>query len=512
MANVCASMQVAQCCQTQPMPIQALRVKTLTNRHPNKTYHQMSNKSDNRAEQERAGANAKIDGSKIRKNACAQVEIPHGSDLQNPPPFMEQESAGLTADVFDNLPDLLKDACLILKEQAEKEVFLVGAIGVISGLLPNVRGFYDTQYYGCNLYVYILGAYGTGKGGLSLSRRLGMAVHNRRKELSTQLQAKYKQDCIEAKEQNQPEPEKPGNLMLFFPANNSKSGLLELLTDNDGRGILYETEGDTLADALKTEHGMYSDVLRKAFHQEPISMFRRTASEHREIENPYLSVVLSSTLDQYQKLITNIQNGLFSRFLHFILTPSRNFKDVFDDDKRGYPDYFDKLGLIFLDIYSYLEALQDPIEFEMTTKQKIQFLDVFGGCKEEVGEFVSTELDGMVNRLGLICFRLAMMFTVLRNFGTGDYSLTMICTDLDFENALRVVDVFKCHTIKVYYDLPQPKISKRAEFEKELIEKAAQVTQSGYLRKAGKSYSEIAEIVLKNAALKGTIWRWLNIR
>lgn len=436
------------------------------------------------------------------------ISIPYGADLGNPPLLDVQKPPALTAEVFDNLPGLLKDACSVLEEQAEKEVFLVGALGVISGLLPNVRGFYDTQYYGCNLYCYVLGAYGTGKGGLQLAYRLGNEIHLRRKEKSARMLAQYKQDCIEAKENKQAEPVKPGNKMLFFPANISKSGFVELLSDNDGTGVLFETEGDTLADALKTDYGGFSDVLRKAFHHERISFYRRSGSELREVEKPYLSVVLSSTTDQYQKLVPSIQNGLFSRFLHFHLTPCRDFKNVFKESKHNYPEYFDELGKRLFDIHSYLETLSKPIEFGMQEHQKADFVSIFGEWKKELGDMVSTDLDGTVNRLGLICFRLAMIFTALRHFGEADFPFALICTDTDFENALRIVEVLKCHALMVYYDLPRPPVSKNnVDFQNTITEKAELFTLCETLWRQGGKPLEIAK---RTGIPKSTVYRFLN--
>ena len=54
--------------------------------------------------------------------------------------------------------------------------------------------------------------------------------------------------------------------MLIIPANNSSTGLFLNLNDNQGVGLLFETEGDTLAQTFKSEHGNYSDGFRKAFH------------------------------------------------------------------------------------------------------------------------------------------------------------------------------------------------------------------------------------------------------
>lgn len=242
------------------------------------------------------------------KDTNFPFEIPDGTDLND---LGSDSAAAFPAAVFNDLPPVLRDACELLADRTEREVFLVGALAVLSGLLPNVRGFYDQQFYSPNLFCYILAPYGSGKGTLKLARALGEAVHAHKKEVSANLYAEYRRQLKEYQQDknNTEEPAHPGNKMLFLPANNSKSGIYQLLHENAGRGILFETEGDTLADSLKQEQGDFSDLLRKTFHHEPVSFFRRTDREHREIEAPEMSVILSSTPDQYLKLIPTVQNG-----------------------------------------------------------------------------------------------------------------------------------------------------------------------------------------------------------
>ncbi len=418
---------------------------------------------------------------------------------------------GLPLDIFDNLPPVLRDACNHLADRTEREVFLVGALGVVSGLLPNVRGFYDQQFYGPNLFVYILAPYGSGKGMLRYARALGEAIHERQKEISAGLFAAYREQLKEYKQPGSTtdEPVKPGNKMLFVPANNSKSGLIELIHGNEERGILYETESDTLADALKTEHGNFSDLLRKAFHHEPVSFYRRTGDELREMSTPHLAVVLSSTPDQYRKLVPNVQNGLFSRFLHFTLTPAKGFRNVFDTKKQDYPDYFNRLSDGFLEVYKQLETLEgQPIEFDLRDEHKARFLELFGKWKTAFGEHVSPDMEGTANRLGLICFRLAMILTAVRNFWEGDYTRRMVCSDADFENALRLVEVFKDHALNIFYQLPRPEVSADAAgLDRELIEKADKVAQVRSLYAKHKNVRKVAEL---SGVPKSTVSRWLS--
>ena len=106
---------------------------------------------------------------------------------------------------------------------------------------------------------------------------------------------------------------------LIIPANSSASSLISILHDNDGIGLLFETEGDTLSQTLKSEHGNYSDLLRKAFHHETISMSRRKDREYLEIDNPRVSVVLAGTPEQVRHLIPDAENGLLSRFIFYFI-------------------------------------------------------------------------------------------------------------------------------------------------------------------------------------------------
>jgi len=91
------------------------------------------------------------------------------------------------------------------------------------------------------------------------------------------------------------------------------------LGDSDKRGLIFETEGDTLAKAFKSDYGDFSDGFRNAFQHEPISYYRRTDKEYVEIDRPCLSALLSGTPKQITTLIPNAENGLFSRFMFYVM-------------------------------------------------------------------------------------------------------------------------------------------------------------------------------------------------
>jgi len=428
---------------------------------------------------------------------------------------LNKEVGSFTADVYDNLPPILADCCATLSDHTEREVFLIGSLAVLSGILPNVHGFYDQQYYKPHLFCFVIANYGSGKGSLKLAYQLGKQIHAMQKERSAQNIADWKQEASEAAQSKppQPQPPHPGNKMTFIPANNSKSGLIELMEQNDGKGILFETEGDTLADALKTEHGNFSDILRKSFHHEKIAFYRRTDHELKEIENPALAVILSATPDQYAKLIPTPCNGLFSRFMHFCPEPNKDFRDVFDASRQKYPAHFDAAGEKFKAIFEVLESLETPIEYALSTPQRKPFLEYFSDLKSEFFEYVSPDMEGTSHRLALIAFRISMILTAVRSFEEGDFSAKIHCAQIDFDNTMRIMEVLKRHTLQVFHRLPKP--AERAEYtamKNELSEKAGQIAQAHVLLKQGKSYGQIAKIVLGDEKFKQKVHYWLNAK
>jgi len=423
----------------------------------------------------------------------------------------DSESGSFPAEVYENLPPILAGCCDTLSDHTEREVFLIGALAVLSGILPNVHGFYDDQFYTPHLFCFVIANHGSGKGSLKLAYQLGKKIHAMQKERSVQEIAAWKQQASEAIQNKQEPPPHPGNKMTFIPANNSKSGLIELMSENEGKGIIFETEGDTLADALKTDHGNFSDILRKAFHHERIAFYRRTGKENIEIENPALAAILSATFDQYIKQVPTPCNGLFSRIMHFCPKANSEFRDVFDEKRKKYPEYFDGAGETFKAFFETLEGLEKPIVYALSTPQRKPFLDYFSKLKSEFMEYISPDMEGTSHRLALIAFRISMILSAVRHFDEGDFSEKIFCTQIDFDNTLRIMEVLKTHTLEVFNRLPKP--SERAEYtalKNELSEKAEQVAKAILYRQQGMSYADIAETLLNDKNKKSTIYNWVN--
>lgn len=451
------------------------------------------------------------------------VNIPENFDMNNgieptPPPPPMAEFADIPEEVFDCLPPQLAIACSRFHRQNEKELFLISALGVLSGMMPNVQGMYFGRQVMPNLYCFITGKYGTGKGAMIWARDLGEATEAYREQQAQQSRKAYndanalymRQQKLYEKGKMQTAPEAPAppkSLKLFLPANSSKTGLLQLLQENNGRGIMFETEGDTLADMLRQKYGDFSDVLRKAFHHEPVSYYRRTDSEDVKINNPALSVVISGTPDQLRHLIPSIDNGLFSRFIFYALQGDAPFHNPWSTDNSDMQAHFNAMSAHFLHMYKGLEARQEPLQFLLQPHQEKLFVTMFDASKTEL-RMVGEDLEGTINRLGLICYRIAMILTLVRFPNVKD-DLCITCIDSDFNNAMLLSQHLLGYSLYVYEQL-KPKHTTNTTFVRRDVNKENTIRACCDAYRMGTPYDKIAQLVLGKATGASTVFRWIK--
>jgi len=374
--------------------------------------------------------------------------------------------------VFENLPTFLKDICNITDLADEKDILLLGSIVTLSSCVPNVFGYYHNRKVLANLFLFVTAQASAGKGMLTHCTRLVNPIQKRLRDESLLLKSQYERDYndYQAIKKTNPaaeKPQRPPEKMLFIPANNSASGVLQLLNDNNGKGLIFETEGDTLAYAFKSDYGNYSDAFRKAFHHETIRYYRKTDREFVDLEQPCLSAVLSGTPKQVQNLIPDAENGLFSRFMFYYLQMSSVWKDVFErKTENGLDEYFDVFGSRYYELFKELNSSIN-IEFTLTVSQQNQFNNTFEHWQTKYETLLGFEYNATVRRLGLITFRMAMIFSVLRILETGNLSRRIVCEERDFQNAIAITEVLVIHAKKVFSELPQSVVAPKRENREE---------------------------------------------
>ncbi|MEI6050096.1 MAG: DUF3987 domain-containing protein [Bacteroidota bacterium] len=384
----------------------------------------------------------------------------------------EEKLPVFSPDIYNHLPHFLQEICKITSSADEKDLLLLGSLVVLSSCIPNVYGYYHDRKVNANLYLFVTAPASAGKGILTHCTRLVYPVHKKLREESQILKIEYEREYneymnIRKKNPAADKPQKPPEKMLFIPANNSASGVFQLLNDNNGKGLIFETEGDTMAFAFKSDYGNYSDGFRKAFHHETIRYYRKTDREFVDIECPCLSAVLSGTPRQVQNLIPEIENGLFSRFIFYYLEMSSVWKDVFQRKAdNGLDEYFDRFAQQYYELFEILKSKLN-IEFTLAASQQQQFNGTFARWQNFYETLVGREYTATVRRLGLITFRMTMIFSVLRILENGELPQKLVCEERDFQNAISITEVLIVHAKKVFSELPQPLVVPKRENREE---------------------------------------------
>lgn len=370
----------------------------------------------------------------------------------------ETEGPTITDTLPYPLPDFLQKVIARNKSTEDADLLLLGALAVISACLPGISGEYDEFVYYPNFFLFITGNASAGKGRLALCRAIAEPIHEALREKNERENVEYEKKLAvynaAKNKQDLDKPKAPPLRILFIPANSSATAFYQTLSENDEKGLMFETEGDTLATTFSADHGHYSEGFRQSFQHEPISYTRRKDREYVHVQRPRLSAVLSGTPRQIQNLITDTENGLFSRFVFYRLPTRITWHNVFAKSGKGNINQnFADLGTEFFDFYTELMNAPETV-FTFTEDQQDKFNAIFEELQYDSVLRCNVDIVSSVRRLGLVTFRIAMIFSVLRMMEDGVFGEDITCREDDYENALHVGRILLEHIIAVYNTLP----------------------------------------------------------
>lgn len=365
--------------------------------------------------------------------------------------------------IRSNLPSIMQRIVEDSSSDVDADILILGSLTVFSACIPNVYGVYDRREVFANLFLFVTARASAGKGRLSLCRHLAaplhQALHDKHKKLLKKYEAAQAAYVVSRKKGIAVPPKEPPFLTLFLPANSTATVVYQTLAQNDGVGLLFETEGDTLANAFNSDLGNYSDGFRKAFHHETISYLRKKDHEYVEIVKPKFSAVLSGTPQQVFNLIPDAENGLFSRFIFYVMETELVWHNTFAT--HGCTTADEKFKKIGKDFCAFLKKFPTrPIQFTLSRSQMDRFYNFFEATQLRYAQQYGDEIVASVRRLGLILFRFAMILTVLRQMDKAPKKTKkdvrqLVCSDIDFDSSLSMVKVLLQHSAAVFQSLPR---------------------------------------------------------
>ena len=206
-------------------------------------------------------------------------------------------------------------------------------------------------------------------------------------------------------------------------------------------------------------------MLRKAFHSEKISISRKTNNEYFEINNPRLAVALSGTPQQVYNIIASAEDGLFSRFVFYVFKTNSKWIDPSPYGSRvNLTDHFAKLSNVVYEMVLFLDSGKTKIH--LTKEQWDKFNPTFSEYLSQISAFVSEDAQSIVKRLGLVLYRMCMIFTSIRKFQAQEQATDIQCLDEDFETASQLIEVYLKHNILMFENLPKQEDEENGPFKK----------------------------------------------
>ena len=383
----------------------------------------------------------------------------------------EEELPHFPQSVYDSLPPFLRQVMDCSSQSEDRDMVLMGSLTCLSATLHNVCGKYDGNVWFPMLYFFVMADAGMGKGALTYCRQLVVPINKQLREISEQQIREYKEAQKLAKQDGEhASGEEPKRRTLFIPTNSSASAFVEQLDNNEGIGLMFDTECDTLSAVLKSDFGDYSSYLRKAYHHEPIEISRRKDNEFRCIEEPKLALCLSGTPEQLHTLTPDAENGLYSRILTYHIPFRAEFRDTlvedaFDDDviSSSLRERFYKLGLKYQQMResffrggSYFVCIPGHL--------CSVFNSHFREVNQQTVDEVSNAMQGIVRRIAFAVFRIMMVLTAIRfmdevanpsALAHGGKPVRLTCSDEDFHIAMEIGKVLTYHSIYCYAHLPK---------------------------------------------------------
>lgn len=163
---------------------------------------------------------------------------------------------------------------------------------------------------------------------------------------------------------------------------------------------------------------------------------------------------MSGTPKQVFNIISSAEDGLFSCFIFYIFKIDAIW---LDPSPKGNPinltDYFKKQSDEVFKMVQFYE--RDELILKLTDEQWDRFNPTFSSYLHQINTFVSEDALSVVKRLGVIVFRICMLFTAIRKYKSNAHQKEIECSDIDFETALTLSQVYLQHSVKMFENLPK---------------------------------------------------------
>lgn len=359
------------------------------------------------------------------------------------------------------LPEPLAQITGPVENELHRLALLTACITTIGAVTPTVTTLYNDKEYSPSLYFFLCGPPGSGKSciepALHLVKLVDGEIHQESRKKLNEFRRKQAAHARLKGESVEPPPEKPERKMLIVPADSTAPVLVRAICNNRSV-LLFDTEADSLQNALRTETGDASPALRKAWHGERVDQARVGDDLLVSTDRPCLSMVLSGTPDQILVLIKHVASGLTSRFRFIMLPQQRTFTNPFRTGPHEVQLIAQKYQESILELWTYAVSDNHDKGFRvsLTTAQQERLVRHYKTLYEDEIEDADA---GTTLRSGIVVVRIATVLTTLRHwFMYQTLATEMTVSEEDFETALALGEFLRQDTDRLVQSLKQQSV------------------------------------------------------
>jgi len=370
----------------------------------------------------------------VAQGALRGILMHHESYELGDTPLFEQST-------YYRLPDMLK---FIGKQDKSRnaDVILMSILTALSSTSYFMRGMYFDNYLYPNLNAFVIAPSAQGKGNARNAERIITAYEL---EVNSGYNFGKKQ------------------FRHIISGNNSYANLISALNKNNGKGLIFETEGDVVSQNFKNDWGDYSTVIRQLFHNETIRYERKgNGGENIIIRDPKLALLLTMTPGQLNALVKSRENGMFSRVMFYNYNDEMQYMSP--KPHSGRISAVDTSIDTIVKHYNELriKSADRIIEFKLTDDQWTYFDTINEARFNKWPALYGQGYSDIITRLGLIMFKIAMVITTTR-LDTNIFIKKVTCHDDDLETAKEITNVLFYHALSVSNIMPKTKQNTSSE-------------------------------------------------
>ena len=362
----------------------------------------------------------------------------------------KKDTGRVSAEVYKNLPPTLRDITRNLDQDHERDVVLTALLPVVAGALHRTRFKYGGMWSGLNLYTAAVAPAGMGKGKMRHARKVGDPLNKRLHDRSEKRMEQWED---RKQSENQQAGPRPAWERLYLPADSSAASLKKALAASPS-GVIFETEFKTLSNVLQQDWGQFRDVLLKGFQNEPVEVGREKLEKPQMIEHPAPSMAVSGTPGTFSEVISDTEDGLFSRFAFYKFEGEATWMDQFGDVEGDALDAAVESAADRMEaMYHEQEKREEPLYLtfsDQATRSLNQACSFVTEHWKRRG--VRPELHSSLRRAAVRALRIAGIMRLLRHHekGNGLYAPKRIEVGMDsMRVGLRLAFTYLIHALRI---------------------------------------------------------------